>query len=257
MRYGMGYPEADEVLKRAYVDAAEEDFKLPGKSMSAIRISILTGINRVELTRLRERSEAIKRGLESWSFLNRATAVVNGWVHSKQYQDKDGHPIDINLNGKVPSFDGLVKQFSGGMTTNAVLDELISANTVRQLDNGKIRLLKTVYCPAETSEENVTMLGSMTSHLIGTIGHNMLGKDLRVQLELDRDRVPESVAAELKDRATTELNEMLVRLDNWVIDKSREYHKRQEAQSGIKGSSKKPALRRVGVGVYFFDETKE
>ena len=53
IRSGITFPVATELLRELYVNVAENDFGLPDKEQTDSRVSLLTGIHRKEVRRLR------------------------------------------------------------------------------------------------------------------------------------------------------------------------------------------------------------
>src|SRR5665647_525774 len=53
LSHGISFPTFCDLVKSAYVKVAEEEFKLASKPQTDSRISLLTGIHRREINRLR------------------------------------------------------------------------------------------------------------------------------------------------------------------------------------------------------------
>src|SRR4028118_1391499 len=53
IRNGITFPAVTELLRELYVNVAEHDFTLPGKDQTDSRVSLLTGVHRKEVRRLR------------------------------------------------------------------------------------------------------------------------------------------------------------------------------------------------------------
>ena len=58
IRHGLPMPAFAELAKRAYVDAALQDFAIPGRKPSLSRASLLTGLTRKDVQRLVAEREA-------------------------------------------------------------------------------------------------------------------------------------------------------------------------------------------------------
>ena len=52
IKRGLPYGELAELLKRAYVEAAQRYFAVPGQKQTISRIAVLTGLTRKEASRL-------------------------------------------------------------------------------------------------------------------------------------------------------------------------------------------------------------
>ena len=58
LNYGMGYPAFAELMKRVYVDVADKHFALQDKPQTDSRISLLSGVHRKDVKRLRLLADA-------------------------------------------------------------------------------------------------------------------------------------------------------------------------------------------------------
>ena len=56
MREGVSSQEFHSLLKQAYVDVAQDDFRIPGKKQSVSRLAVLTGMTRTEIANLLAKS---------------------------------------------------------------------------------------------------------------------------------------------------------------------------------------------------------
>ena len=61
LHYGIGYPQLIALLKRLYVRAAEEELNTVDKRVSDSRITLLTGVHRKDVARLRKESPEIQQ----------------------------------------------------------------------------------------------------------------------------------------------------------------------------------------------------
>ena len=108
MQGGVTFPALAELLRRLYVEIAVTDL-LTGRGASTdSRVSLLTGIHRKEIRRLR----AARCGLEAAPVsLGVASQVVARWLGSPLFAGPDGAPLVLpraTAAAAEPSFDGLV-----------------------------------------------------------------------------------------------------------------------------------------------------
>jgi hypothetical protein len=80
LRYGVSYKEFAEFTKAAFVEAASEH-KLDKRKQSISRISVLTGLSRVEVTKVVNAPPVDEQEMLS---NNRAARVINGWRTDKK-----------------------------------------------------------------------------------------------------------------------------------------------------------------------------
>ena len=173
LKRGLAYGRFAELVKRAYVDAAVEDFTVPDRKLSISRVAVLTGLTRKEASRLMqtetERPTEITRRQ-----VNRAARVVSAWVTEAPYQDADGQPATLPFESDDDaSFSALVAAHGGDVGPRAVLDELQRVGAVDRQEDGRIRLLERAYVPATDEDAKLDILGTDVADLVATIDHNL------------------------------------------------------------------------------------
>jgi hypothetical protein len=246
LRYGVSHSEFVEVLKRIYVNVAESEpeFRLEDRKQSVSRVSVITGLNRKEVSRIQalpsdEEFEVITH--------NRAAQVVNGWLRDSAYQNSHGDPIDIPLSDNPISFSSLVKFYSGDMPVRAVLDELIRVGVVKKLDSGMLSLCSKAYIPQKSDSEKLGMLGVSVTDLLNTLEHNIPRphEDSRLQLTLAYDNLPEEALKEFKTMSEEHAQKTLLLLNNWLSKQDR------TVNPSVTGHGR----YRAGLGMYYFEES--
>jgi hypothetical protein len=122
----------EELARLAFVRAAAADARMQSGRINHSRIATLTGLSRVEVRRLlaapRHASAPPPRQLD------RAERVLEGWSQDSLFRTSQGVPRALPLHGPAPSFDELVRRYSGDMPAASVRKELlrIGAITVRE-----------------------------------------------------------------------------------------------------------------------------
>jgi len=116
---GLPYAEAEELMKRAFVAAADAAHPglLPHRKVS--RVSTATGINRREVTRLmlaHEKASARGRSL--------ASEVFTHWRTQRGYHTRTGEPRTLPRQGPAPSFESLAHTVTRDVHPRSLLDEL-------------------------------------------------------------------------------------------------------------------------------------
>src|SRR6478609_12063294 len=61
IHYGLTFPSLAELLKSVYVEVADEEFQIDGKVQTDSRVSMLTGVHRKDVKRLRSEAAAQTR----------------------------------------------------------------------------------------------------------------------------------------------------------------------------------------------------
>lgn len=240
LRHGVPFGALAEVARRVYVEVADEGFAIPGRKQTVSRISILTGLTRKEVVRLR--TSGTDTPEDTASKYNRAARVVSGWVHD--FSRRDGAVEDLSAEGKGASFATVVKRYSGDMPARAVLDELVRVGTVERLANGKLRLTARAYVPRGDDNEKLGILGRDVADLIATVDHNLTSNEPFFQRKVEYDNLPAECLPQLRKLSHAQGQRLLERLDRGIAKHDR------DANPRAKGTGR----RRVMVGVYYFEQ---
>ena len=244
LRNGMASKSFYELVKRAYVSVARDEFGIGGKRATTSRISILTGLTRKEVQALLAMSSNSQEGYgEEY---NRAARVITGWIRDPDFGDGKGHPFPLHKSGKRLSFSALVRRYSGDIPVRAMLDELLRVGAVRQLRDGRIALAVRGYIPQKGMDQGFTILGQDAADLITTIEHNLYTNSSRprIQRKVMYDNVPVESAEAFQAIAQERGQEMLEGLDRWLS------HRDRDVNPTVKGKGRV----RVGLGLYHFEE---
>lgn len=242
LRHGVSYKDFSELAKAVYVDVAESDFTLPGRKQSTSRISVLTGLTRKEVARLRG-SGSPGDGAAAASY-NRAARVIAGWTRDTRFSAANGEPAALPFDGTEPSFSTLVRTFSGDIPAKAVLDELLRVGAVEYTAEG-IRLLSRSYVPQRGTEDKLHILGTDVAHLAATIEHNIEhGDNPRFQRKVAYDNLPEEIIPKFQALSREKAQQLLEDLDGWLSRHDR------DSNPAVEGTGRKEA----GVGIYYFEQ---
>lgn len=250
LRNGIPFAEFAELVKRAYVDAALEDFADERRKPTDSRAAVMTGLTRKEVKKQREILAGEQDGSRGARYENRASRVVSGWVHDAAFQAGDGEPAELPFDGPL-SFSELVRRYSGDMTPRAVLEELERVGVVEAEASGTLALRQRAYVPAGDSEEMLQIFGEDVSDLIATIDHNLTGSEGDSQPLFQRtlvyNNIPPEVMARWRRYAAEQSQTMLEQLDKWLGP-----HDRDIASHG-KGKVSGDSVR-TGVGIFYFED---
>src|ERR1700739_2666625 len=106
IRSGMTFPALAQLLRELFVSVAEHDFALEGKEQTDSRVSLLTGINRKEVARLRGAGAPVN---ETPATLSRTSAIMARWLAAPEFTDARGDPLLLprTAPGDAPSFEQL------------------------------------------------------------------------------------------------------------------------------------------------------
>jgi len=246
LRNGVAFGTFSDLAKKVYTDVAFNEFSLDGKKQTVSRVSILTGLTRKEVKRLLE-LDTPDSIIEEKRY-NRAIRVISGWLNDSAYCSADDVPLPLPVEGEQSSFSALVKAYSGDVPVQAMLKELVAANSVEQRDD-MVFLVRHAYVPSGDAIENIHILGSDVEELIATIDHNLThtGEALRFQRKVSNHNLDIDTLKAFKQLSAREAQIFLERLDQWLNE--------HELDTNSKSSSK-PV--KVCLGIYYYeDQTME
>jgi len=244
LRNGLPYGAFADLVKRVYVEVAGDEFSLPGRKQSVSRISVITGLSRKEVSRVRgiatpDDAVAVER-------YNRAARVISGWVRDPAFTEPAGGPARLPVEGDGSSFATLVRRFSGDVPPRAILDELVRVGAAELLDDATVRLLARAYLPATGEVEKLAILGADTADLITTIDHNLQAsaEEALLQRKVVYDNLPAEVLADFRHLTARRSQALLEELDGWLAERDR------DTAPGVEGEGR----CRAGLGIYYFED---
>lgn len=242
LKNGIPYGTFSDLVKWTYVDVALKEFGIEGRKQSISRVSIITGLSRKEVKRLKE--IPVPDDLGTTERYNRAARVITGWLRDSRFVDSEGEPKVLPLEGDEVSFSALVKAYSGDVPARAVLDEMLHTGVI-EVDEGGVRLLSRGYIVKKGDVEKLYILGVDVSELISTIGHNIESRpsDAFLQRKVVYDNIPEE--------AIPELRELLSKMGREFIESANRVISRYDRD--INPSVKGTGRRRAGLGVFYFE----
>ncbi|MCK9364225.1 MAG: DUF6502 family protein [Syntrophales bacterium] len=243
---GISYHVFSDLARWVYVDIAFKEFGIPRRKQTSSRVSVITGLSRKEVQKLRELD--IPADEEAHGRYNRATRVISGWIRDPLFSDNDNNPLNLALEGDV-SFSVLVKKYSGDMPVRAVLDELLNIGAVALQEDGSVKLMTRAYLPGDDKKAKLDILGADVADLITTINHNLNSKNSSpfFQRKVSYDNIPAEFLEQFKIVSSEESQALLENLDKWLAARDR------DVSPDVQGSGRK----RVGLGIYYFEEDIE
>jgi hypothetical protein len=245
LRHAVPFAAFEALAKRVFVEAALQDFAIPGKKPSISRASILSGLTRKDVQRLVAEPVAADDAQAPTAHYNRAVRVLTGWVRDADFADANGNPRALAADGPL-SFATLAKRHSGDMPARAVLDELLRVGAVRRRDDGCIEPVARAYVPQKSALDKVAILGNDVADLINTIDHNIQhgAADPRFQRKVMYHRIDIDALPAFRQLSADQAQALLEKLDRWLA----EHHTVPARPKPGAGTA------RVGMGIYYFEE---
>jgi Family of unknown function (DUF6502) len=230
---------AVELLKSSLVEEAEGRFALPDKPLSHSRVSLLTGVHRKDVKRLRSAAESGARKPLPTSLSAR---LIADWNALPRFLDEAGRPLPLHRSSASgsPSIRDLTQTAGQEIRPQATVDEWLRQGVVVIDEENRIRLNQDAFVPEGDLEEKAHFFGRNLGEHIAACAENMSGQS-RPQLDqaVYYSGLTQTSAERLEQRAR-ELAVSALRTLN------REAHELQEGDR-----ARADAVHRIHFGAYF------
>ena len=247
IRSGLTFPVVADTLRRLYVEIAANDILTDPKARTDSRVSLLTGVHRKEIRRLRAMPP--DRG-EAPDIVTLASQIVARWVATAPFVDADGRPLALprttnGTPGPTPSFDSLVASVTTDIRPRAVLDDLLDHGVVFMNAHDCVQLNAEAFIPRPGREEQLFYFArNLHDHVAAAVA-NISAADTPPFLDrsVHYDRLTPEQAQILRDYARAAAMRV-------ILDVNR---RAQELTEAVPEADVEQA-RRINFGIYLFDE---
>lgn len=170
---GITFPVLVDPLREAYVEITQADYGIDGKPPTNSRITLLTGVLRKEISRLRSETPGEQRPPEKISLSAKAIAV---WCSKPEYLNEHGYPRALPRTAPAgePSLMQLVASVSVDVRPRTLLEEWLRSG-VAELQHDKVSLIETALNPSEGFEEKAYYFGRNLRDHVASGVHNLSG----------------------------------------------------------------------------------
>ncbi len=240
--HNLTYTWLSGILKSIFVEVAEREFRLPGKDQTDSRITLLTGVHRKDVRRLR-REPAADEAPPASIYLG--AQLVALWISDDRFLHRAGDPRPLprrRQDDGQPSFEDLVTSVSKDIRPRAVLDEWLRLQAVEVDDQDRVCLKVEAFVPSKGFDELAYYFGRNLHDHMAAARHNVQGGEppfLERSVyydELSLDSVKALAALSEKEgmKALKTLNRRARQLQNRDRESPHAQH-------------------RMNFGIYFFD----
>lgn len=237
---GIAYPQLIDLLKGLYVDLAVRDFPVAGKEQTDSRVSLLTGIHRKDVKRLRALPPDEERVPDTVSLGMR---LINAW-QLPPFAEPDGTPKRLPRlarQGGELSFEGLVTSVSKDIRARSVLDEWTRLGIARVDDEDGVRLMTDAFVPHQGFAEKAFYFGHNLHDHAAAAASNLLGERAPfLERSVHYTRVPAALVATLAEDAESSGMRLLKSIN-------------RKAQAAANPPDD-PTAQRFTFGIYFYAE---
>ncbi len=177
IRSGLTFPALADLLRELYVNVAEYDFALNGKEQTDSRVSLLTGIHRKEVRRLRGAGAPVRLVPAS---VSRSSMIVARWIAAAEFVDETGAPRALRRagdGGDGPTFEELVESVTRDVRPRAVLDEWLDRGMVSIDAEGRISLEEAAFAPRPGDERQLYYFGRNLHDHVAAAVENVLSSE--------------------------------------------------------------------------------
>ncbi|APX10298.1 DUF6502 family protein [Tateyamaria omphalii] len=135
---GLTAPVVYGLLKRVYVEVAEESFRLDDKPLTDSRIALLTGVHRKDIRTIKaEGPDETGQSRRKSALL---ATVIGQWMSAPEFIT-DGTPRLLPRQADdAADFETLVRSVNRDVRPRTVLDELMNAGLVSETADGLLEL---------------------------------------------------------------------------------------------------------------------
>lgn len=242
---GITYTQFTDWLKYIYVDIAVQDFSLKDKVITDSRVSVLTGVHRKDVRRLRSNigDHSANKTPDS---INLGSKLVSTWLSSPEFMDE-------NVAKKIPrlkkaggaiSFEALAEKVTKDVRARALLDELERLGVISIDDKDMVALVTEAFIPSEGEEEKTFFLGLGVGDHTNAAVSNVLGhQPAYYDRIVHYNNLTESDIKLIESLSRTESGKLLQ-----LINAESEKISSRNAQPADSNT------KRFSLGVYFYSE---
>jgi len=249
LHWEITYPVLDDLLRSLFVEVAESDLSLPHKRQTDSRISLVTGIHRKEVARLRGLPPLERAQVRLEETI--VTRVIGRWMAGPPYADRSrrARPLPYEADGsRGPSFARLVGESGFDGPPRSVLDEMVRTGSARVAPGGLVELAREANVSVPGADGKLQLLGTDPGEVFSTIVHNIESSDAPwFHRKVVYDNVGADALPDLRENART-AGEALVREVNALLAAS-DRDRNPEAPGGRR--------TRVVVATYWYEEPFE
>ncbi len=202
IRSGITFPAIANLLRELYVNVAEYDFALPGKEQTDSRVSLLTGIHRKEVRRLRGAGAPVSVVPAS---VSRTSRILAKWLAAPEFNDARGQPLPLPRTASdaaTPSFEALVASVTRDVRPRAVLDEWLDRKLVTIDVEDRVTLAQAAFVPNPGSEQQLYYFGrNLHDHVAAAVANVLSADPQFMERAVHYDGLSEAAARRLEQRS--------------------------------------------------------
>lgn len=244
MARGVTCPMLASLLKEVYVEVAERDFAADGPPSDS-RVTLLTGIHRKDVRRLRSQAPAAAEEIPASVALG--AQIVAAWT--SRFRDAKGRPrplARLQSQGGAESFEALVASVSTDIRARAVLDAWVRLGVAVLDGDDRVVLRNAAFVPSRGFAEKAFYFGHNVGDHLAAAAHNVLGgKPPFLERSVHYDSLDAASVAKLA-AAAEDAGMQALRSVN-----------KEAMQAEARDAKTEAPKQRITFGVYFFSAPRD
>jgi len=172
---GITFPYIAELLKGVFVEVADKEFRLGENASTDSRISLLTGVHRKDVKRLRNQNGDAEMTMPE--VISVGAQLVATWLEQPPFVDAEGRPRALprlSSSDSEVSFERLVSSRSKDIRARVVLDEWLRLGIVSLDDKDRVVLSTEAFIPKEGLEEKLYFFAHNLHDHAAAATHNLV-----------------------------------------------------------------------------------
>ena len=245
LEHGIGLPSLIDKLKGIYVEMAQESLKNDARGASDSRVSVMTGVHRKDVRRLRTQPTPGPEEVPETVALG--AQMVAAWT--SRVREAKGRPRPLprlQSEGGAESFEALVAGVSTDIRARAVLDAWLRLGVAELDDRDRVVLRNAAFVPSRGFAEKAFYFGHNVGDHLAAAAHNVLGGKPPF---LER-----SVHYDSLDPASVE---KLATLAEETGMKALQAVNREAMQGEARDKKSEAPKQRITFGIYFFSAPRD
>ncbi|AOE85166.1 DUF6502 family protein [Pseudomonas sp. TCU-HL1] len=244
LKKGVTYNSFAELLKEVFVDVAEREFRLGDKPPTDSRISLLTGVHRKDVRRLRAKATEQEASLPR--VISFGAHLVSVWLNNSPFCEKPGSPLPLARlasNGGECSFDSLVAQVSTDIRARVVLDEWLRLGIARMDEQDQVHLETMAFIPQRGFDEKAAYFRhNLHDHACAAVFNLTEAGEPFFERSVHYDSLSPAAVSQLREAVKVEGMQVLIGFNQLAAELEERDVPPPEAR------------QRITIGLYFYAE---
>ena len=257
---GITLPYLTELIKSLLVEVAERDFRLDNKPVTDSRVSLLTGVHRKDVNRLRRGNDVADSDIDRPPpVVSLGAQLVAQWLGDPQFLNAEGQPLPLPRHvseGGPQSFEALVAGINSDIRSRVVLDEWLRLGVANIDDQRRVCLNTQAFVPARGFDEKAFYFGHNLHDHAAAAAHNLLGQEPPfLERSLHFNGLSAGAVAELAAQSKKLGMQALVAVNKAAVARvARVAHEEGAENAATPAAAVAEPLQRMTFGIYFYTE---